>query len=125
MAKTALDLTPEQLRRYNPAKRIDEKQAEERWKKAWELVPQFAAILKEKFGATQVVVFGSLTDKRRYTPWSDVDLAVWGIASNQFYQAIETLNELDSEFKVDLVDPDDRVCRTSVKQAIERTGVII
>jgi uncharacterized protein len=126
MAKTALDLTPEGLQRYNPAKRIDSKQVEERWAETWELVPQFASILKEQFGATQVVVFGSLTDKNRYTPWSDIDLAVWGITPRQFfYRAFGILNEVSSEFKVNLVDPTNRTCRLSVKQAIEQTGVTV
>jgi predicted nucleotidyltransferase len=125
MAKTALDLTPEELQHYNPAKRLDSKQAEERWAKAWELVPHIASILKEQFGATQVAVFGSLTDKNRYTPWSDIDLAVWGIAPRQFYKAIGILNEVSLEFKVDLVDPTNRTCRSSVRQAIEQTGVLV
>jgi uncharacterized protein len=89
------------------------------------LVPRLAAVLREQFAAKRVVVFGSLTDKKRYTPWSDIDLAVWGIAPDQFYTAIGVLNEMSSEFKVDLVDPTDRHCRPSVKQAIERTGVVV
>lgn len=122
MVKTALDLTPEELRRYNPAKRV-ELYSIDRWQKAWELVPRLATILREQFAADRVVVFGSLTDKSRYTPWSDIDLAVWGIAPNQFYKAIGVLNEVSSEFKVDLVDPIDRTCRPSVKSAIEHIGV--
>jgi hypothetical protein len=59
------------------------------------------------------------------SPWSDIDLAVWGIAPSQFYREIGVLNEISPEFKVDLVDPTDRTCRPSVKQAIERTGLIV
>ncbi|MER3435207.1 MAG: nucleotidyltransferase [Leptolyngbya sp. ERB_1_1] len=125
MAKTALDLTPEELRCYNPAKRVYTQLADESWRRAWELVPRLAEILREQFGANQVVVFGSLTDQNRYTPWSDIDLAVWGIAPGQFYTALGVLNEISSEFKIDLVDPTDRSCRPSIKQAIERTGVVV
>ncbi|GAP98674.1 nucleotidyltransferase family protein [Leptolyngbya sp. NIES-2104] len=125
MAKTALDLTSEELRHYNPAKRINLQIAEEHWQKAWELVPKLALILREQFGAEQVMIFGSLTDKSRYTPWSDIDLAVWGIAPERFYTAVGVLNEVDSDFEIDLVDPTDPFCRSSVKQAIERTGVVV
>lgn len=125
MAKTALELSPEELCRYNPAKRLDTQSADEHWQNAWELVPKLVAILKQQFAAEQVAVFGSLTNKKRYTPWSDIDLAVWGLTPNQLYQAIEALNETSSDFKIDLVDPTNRTCRPSVKQAIEQTGVIV
>ncbi|MGG6266794.1 nucleotidyltransferase family protein [Leptolyngbya sp. AN03gr2] len=125
MTKTALDLTSEELRHYNPAKRIDPQFADEHWQKAWELVPRLVTLLKEQFAAERVVVFGSLTDKNRYTPWSDIDLAVWGIEPKRFYVAVGVLNEVSSDFKVDLVDPTDPFCRSSVKQAIEQTGVVV
>lgn len=124
MVKTALELTPEEIRRYNPAKRM-ESHPIDRWQKAWELVPKLATILRDQVAADRVVVFGSLTDESRYTPWSDIDLAVWGIAPDQFYRAIGVVNEISSEFKVDLVDLTARTCRPSAKQAIYRTGVVV
>ncbi|MEB3338637.1 MAG: nucleotidyltransferase domain-containing protein [Leptolyngbyaceae bacterium] len=122
MAKTALELTPEELSRYNPWKNFQQSpEAIARWEQAWELLPSLVALLREKFGATRVVVFGSLTQRECYTPWSDIDLVAWDIPDHQFYQAVGTMAEINPNFKVDLVDPDN--CRPSVKQAIEQEGI--
>ncbi|MFH0725844.1 MAG: nucleotidyltransferase domain-containing protein [Pseudomonadota bacterium] len=53
-------------------------QIDKNWTEAWPLVRVAAKILKQKFGARKVVVFGSLLKKDRFSPWSDIDLAVWG-----------------------------------------------
>ncbi|MCA2625919.1 MAG: nucleotidyltransferase domain-containing protein, partial [Microcystis sp. M20BS1] len=36
-----------------------------------------ASLLKEKYGVTKVVLFGSLLNYEEITPHSDLDLAVW------------------------------------------------
>jgi uncharacterized protein len=123
MAKTALELTPEELRQYNPAKNLGKFRDTARWEKAWELVPQLAALLREKFGATRVVVFGSLTNREWYNHWSDIDLAVWDIPPEKFYQAVDAMIDFSAEFEVDLVDPAGGDCFPSVKQTIEQKGI--
>lgn len=67
-----------------------------------------------------VVVFGSLVRRDWFTPWSDIDLAVWGIPANQFYQAVAAVTGLSPDFEVDLVDAED--CSTSLRRTIEREG---
>ena len=121
MAKTALELTAEELRRYNPSKNWEQSLAPERWEKAWTLVPQLASLLREQFGATRVVVFGSLTHRDRYTRWSDIDLAAWDIPAERFYGAAIAVTEISPDFKVDLIDPD--CCRPSIRQIIDREGI--
>jgi predicted nucleotidyltransferase len=116
MAKTALDLTPEELRLYWPGRNISGPPAEERWKQAWELARTAAHLLHHEFGATRVVAFGSLAHRDWFGPWSDVDLAAWGIPASQFYLAVATVTGISQDFHVDLVDPGN--CRWAVLQSI-------
>ncbi|CEP66472.1 Uncharacterised conserved protein, UCP020217 [Moorella glycerini] len=93
----------------------------ERYKEAWQVAARAAAVLKEKYGAQKVVVFGSLVDRSRFTRWSDIDLAAWGIPDERFYAAVGAVTGLSEKFKVDLVDPED--CRESLRRAIASEGV--
>jgi uncharacterized protein len=63
--------------------------------------------LKERFGATKVVVFGSLAYRAWFTPWSDVDLAVWGIPAGSYYRSIGSVQGLGVEagFRIDVINP--------------------
>lgn len=121
MAKTALDLTPEEWKLYHPKQNLGKNLDPDRWERAWNLVPQLAQLLKDEFGATRVMVFGSLTQRERYTKWSDIDLAAWGIPPDRFFAAVAVLLDASSEFDVDLVDP--KHCRPSVRQSIEQEGI--
>jgi len=127
MAKTALDLTPQELQAYNPniererARRQSELELRERRQRAWEVAREAARLLHNQFGAHRVVVFGSLAHESWFTRWSDVDLAAWGVPVDQFYEAVAVVTGLSSVFKVDLVDPES--CRPSLRQAIEREGI--
>ena len=121
MARTALDLSLEQLREYRPDRELDQRQATERWQQAWEVARTLARLLREKFGATRVVAFGSLTDRAWFGPWSDIDVAAWGIPAERFYGAVAAATGLSSVFEVDLVDPEGS--RPAVRRVIEREGL--
>jgi hypothetical protein len=54
---------------------------------AWKMARIASKILKEKYGAKKVVLFGSLANEKRFTPWSDVDLSVSGMPPQDYYQA--------------------------------------
>jgi predicted nucleotidyltransferase len=95
----------------------------ERYQTAWKWAQKAAAILKNKYGAKQVKVFGSLVDRSRFTPWSDIDLAAWGIPDNRFYAAVGAVTALTPDFKIDLVDPE--TCRDAMCQAINSEGLAI
>ncbi|MBN1904645.1 MAG: hypothetical protein JW927_06075 [Deltaproteobacteria bacterium] len=76
-----------------------------------------------EFGATRVVIFGSLTHDGLFNPWSDIDLAAWGINPEIFYSAVAAMTGLSPFFRIDLVDIND--CRSSIRKAIEKEGVEI
>ncbi len=121
MARTALDLTAEELQAYRPSKEPDEPQVGERWEQAWKVARSAARLLRERFGATRVVAFGSLAHRAWFSPWSDIDLAAWGIPADQFYRAVAAATGISPDFEVDLVDPED--CRPAVRRLIEHEGI--
>lgn len=121
MARTARDLTAEELRMYRPGPKFDEQQMAERWEQAWKVARAAAHLLREKFEAKRVVVFGSLVHRDWFSPWSDIDLATWGIPPERFYRAVAAVTSIHPDFEVDLVDP--KSCRPSVLRFIEREGV--
>ncbi|MDQ7029098.1 MAG: nucleotidyltransferase domain-containing protein [Ardenticatenia bacterium] len=126
MARMALDLTPEEVAQYRRAARLRREQEQQRnWpgegSRAWEVARAAARLLREEFGATRVVAFGSLVHRAWFTPWSDIDLAAWGIPPDAFYRAVALVTGLSPEFEIDLVAPED--CRPALHQIIEREGV--
>ena len=127
MSKTALDLTPNEWLAYQPDKITSnysttaKTQLAERRRRAWHLAQQAARLLREKFMAERVVLFGSLAHEDSFTPWSDIDLAAWGIPSDRIYAAVAVITGLSPDLKIDLVDPDS--CRPGLRAAIERDGV--
>lgn len=121
MAKTALELTPEELKAYKPLAPNPSPGDLDRWERAWAHARTVARLLREKFGATRVVVFGSLTDRACFTQWSDIDLAAWGITPDDYYRAVAFVTGLSSEFELDLVDP--ACTRPALQKSIEREGI--
>ena len=89
------------------------KQLERRWKsrkiddallnRAWHTVYQIATLLYEQFGATQVAVFGSLTEPIVFTKSSDIDIAVWGLSDDAHTEANYQVMDMKTGFKIDLI----------------------
>jgi len=121
MAKTVLELTPEELGAYQPCGERGTPPDRERWERAWQLARSAAELLRVRFCAIRIVVFGSLVDQRRFTPWSDVDLAAWGIPADDFYRAVAVITGLSPEFEVDLVDP--QMCPPALLERIKHEGI--
>ena len=121
---TALELTPEEISVYRAAawRRYEQEKRElaQREKQAWEAARRAAAVLREQFDATRVVVFGSLVHRGCFTPWSDVDIAAWGIRPQDTFRAIGAVMDLDAEIEVNLVDI--QACSPSLLTTIERDG---
>lgn len=69
---------------------------------AFRVARQAAQILKEQFGATRVVLFGSLLEGG-FHEISDIDLAVWDLPENQYFKAVSRLISL-SDIKFDIVE---------------------
>jgi predicted nucleotidyltransferase len=90
---------------------------------AWNAARRAAELLKERFGVTRVVVFGSLVHRGCFTRWSDIDLAAWGIASEDTLRAIGYVMDLETPFEINLVDI--QTARPSILKIIEQEGVEI
>lgn len=127
MAKTASELSTEELRSYRPWLSMErhrkDPEVSRRREDAWKVARVAAAMLKKRFGATRVVVFGSLARKTVFTQWSDIDLAVWGIAPEEYYSAAGAAMDIGLEkgIRVDVVDPGD--CGLQFLVDIEQEGI--
>jgi len=67
---------------------------------AWEAVRQMAACLRQEFGATRVIAFGSLV-RDRFSDDSDIDLAAANIPAQRYFEAVARVNEFSPRW-VDL-----------------------
>jgi predicted nucleotidyltransferase len=81
-----------------------------------------AKALKERFMASRVILFGSVA-REDFGQWSDIDLAVWGVSSSDYYKAVAFASGYSSVFKVDLIDAED--CSQSLLQHITDNGIEI
>ena len=77
-------------------------------------------MLRRDFAAGRVVIFGSLVQEGRFTEWSDVDLAAWGLDSKNWLKAIGAVQRLSGEIELNLVDV--ASCSPELLAAIEREG---
>jgi len=98
-------------------------QRERRREKAWRLVQLASSLLKEKFGATKVMVFGSLIHQDCFTLWSDVDIAAWGLSPIDTFTAMGEVRELDESIEINLVDMN--ICQASLLEKILQEGKVI
>ena len=92
-------------------------------KRAWALARQAAVLLREEFAVERVVVFGSLVHEGCFTPWSDVDIAAWGIRPQDTFRAMGRVMDLDAEIELNLVDVG--TCSDSLLMTIEQEGVAL
>jgi len=127
MAKTASELSREELRSYRPWLSMErhrkDSEITRRREDAWRVARVAAEMLKKRFGVTRVVVFGSLAHETVFTQWSDIDLAVWGIAPEEFYRAAGAAMDIGLEegIRVDVVDAGD--CGPQFLAEIEQEGI--
>ncbi len=117
-----LQISPSQLEIYRRTAREREadlrRQVAERREHAWNLAHQAAQILKEEFGASRVVVFGSLIHPDKFHFHSDIDLGVWDI--KDYFRAVARLMDLDPQIEFDLVPVED--ARPGILAVIEQEG---
>ena len=101
MSMTALDLPPEALKKYRPLDAIRKHRAKfsaeiaSRRRRAMSVARKAAKLLKTEFGAKEVILFGSLARRVGFTRWSDIDLAVRGIAPERFFAASAAIERVD------------------------------
>lgn len=115
-----MDYTP-YLRTARRRAQAEQEAVVERRRRAWELARQAAQLLRERYAARRIVVFGSLVHEGRFTQRSDVDMAVWGIPWPDYLHALGDVLDLDQEIEINLVDV--ASCRPAILAAIEEEGI--
>ena len=122
---TTSSIPPEKLaiyRRTARRRQAEEKQrVHERFRRAWHAAEAGAALLKAEYGASHVVVFGSLVDERLFHHHSDIDLAAWDIDPDEYLRALADLLSPAYEFSFDLVLVEE--ASPTLRATIEQDGV--
>lgn len=95
-------------------------------RQAIEIARLGSQVLKEQFGVTKMVLFGSMLDVSEIYDDSDIDLAVWGLRERDILKAGCILDDivykLGYDFPaVDLVDVS--MAKPHILEAIESSGV--
>lgn len=78
--------------------------------RAWDLARLAAEELRRQFAVSRLL-----------HPWSDVDIAAWGLRSEDTFRAIGVVMDIDTEIPVNLVDVG--ACPPSLLRVIEQEGV--
>ena len=123
MAKTALELTREEWKAYDPGYHLRTNKAlhdSKRRQQAWRVARKAAKLLRERFGARKVVVFGSLAHRAWFTARSDIDLMAWGLG-DQYFKAVAVVTGLSAQFKIDLLDP--QMSAPTLLKVVKREGI--
>ncbi len=121
----SLSISAEEMEVYKRTAReraqAERRAVNERRERAWRLAQQAAAKLKAEFSVSRVMVFGSVLQPERFSQWSDVDLAAWGLTSQNWLKAIGAVHDLAADIPINLVDVG--CCSESLLAVIEREGV--
>ncbi len=125
LATMILEMTPEQLAAYRATRRRRESEEAARRSVrvdvALRLAREAAQVLRADFGATDVLLFGSLAEGG-FGAHSDIDLAARGLGAAH-YGALGRLLMLSPDFEFDLVDLD--TCTQGLRDAVEHHGVAL
>lgn len=121
-SRTTKNISPEALKQFHPfiMNPGGGEVSSVRQQSARDTASALANVLKERFHASKVVLFGSAT-RTDFSQWSDIDLAVWGISISDYYRAVAYASGYSNVFKVDLVDAED--CSQSLLLHITQHGI--
>ena len=124
---TALELKPEEwtpyitaASRHIPDMSLTPAEQKER-EQLLERVREVAKTLKHRFAVRRVILFGSLAHTGWFMPDSDVDIAVAGLATSDFWTAWQVAEEIIGDRLVDLVEIEE--AGEGLREAIERHGI--
>lgn len=122
-----MQLSPEQLQRYASSlsrrQQRDRLLAEQRRQKGLQQADNAAHWLKTSFGVKEVILFGSLLSPEQVHLTSDIDLAVRGLASQCYCEALGALLCQVKDFDIDLVRIED--AQPSLVDSILRQGIYL
>jgi len=120
----ATTINPATMQRYreNAKRRFDAlaRHRDERRTKAWEVAHVAGELLRRRFHAQVVWVFGSLLQDGLFHDHSDVDVAALGLRQEDILKAVAAVTSLDSDISVDLVIFED--APKSLRQIIQAEG---
>ncbi len=105
-------------RRPEPELTEAQVEAQQHWR---DRARQAAQALKERFGVQRVVLFGSLAHAAWFVPEGDVDLAVEGLAVDDYWKAWALAEEIVGGKPVDLIEIE--TAADPLRRAIDRHGV--
>jgi predicted nucleotidyltransferase len=108
--------------RTRPSSEEFEALRRERRERAWAAALAAADLLRTHYHASRVVAFGSLVEADRFHPWSDIDLAVWGLAPEDYYEAVARVLDIGGDIKIDLIRGEK--CKPHLREAAA-DGVVI
>ena len=60
----------------------------------------------KEFNVEKIVLFGSITDKERFTEHSDIDIGITGVKAEDFFKLYSRLSE-GIDWAIDLIDLDE------------------
>jgi uncharacterized protein len=125
---TALDLTREERQTYidsarlrPPQRSLTARDDQTERDRLLARIREAAKALKSRFGAKRVVLFGSLTSIEWFTPDSDVDLAVEGVKTSDYWKAWRLTEDIIGDRLVDFIELE--TAGESLKKTVERSGV--
>lgn len=102
-----MDLTPEEIRQYALGwKERRDREGEllrQRRQAALAKAREAARIIREKYGARRVLIFGSLAGEK-FNRYSDIDMAVEGLADpKQYLKVYGEVEDIVAPFRVHLL----------------------
>lgn len=96
------------MERSETSTRLNTGLTEKRKEQALEAAEACIRLLKERFGARRVILFGSLVGQGPWHEQSDIDLAVEGLAPEEFFPAYSACRDLlPRGLELDLVPLED------------------
>jgi len=120
-SKTAIDIDPSMLEQYRPFKLHEMKKPKSTlYREALKVAKKISGELKKQFSAKRVMLFGSLS-RGDFSTCSDIDLAVWGIPTDDYFRAIAFACGISEVWKVDVVDAQE--CSDTLREVILEEGI--
>jgi predicted nucleotidyltransferase len=97
------------------------REQEERRRRARRTARRVADFLRQTYDADRVALFGSAAEEEvPLSARSDIDLAVWGLDSADYFEAVARVQGEAAPFQVDLVRIEQ--CPDSLRDVIQREG---
>jgi predicted nucleotidyltransferase len=91
---------------------------------AYKIAQKCAQLLKEQFKVNNVYIFGSVAGDGLWHKWSDIDIAVEGLPSQDYFKALNAVDKiLPAGLELDLVTLEDATER--LKERIKSEDIIM